>query len=140
MSEKIPSFGVILKAAATATPTVSIPGLKDVSFGGGERAMIDSTTQDNTATKTYVPHPLRDVRSLEFNIAYDPADTVHERMRAAHAAKTLEYITVILPDAGAAAWAMSGYYTKFGLPSIGLDGLLESAIAFQAVSAETFTQ
>lgn len=140
MSARIPAFGVTLKAAATATPTVVIPGMKDLAFAGGDREMIEGTTHDNTVTKTYVPHPLRDVRSLSFTIVYDPADTVHERIRAAHAAGTLEYITAVLPDAGSAQWAMSGYYTKFTLPSMGTDGLLESQLEFMAVSAETFTQ
>lgn len=140
MSAKTAAFGVSIKAGAAATPTNVVGGLKDVAFNGGERAMIDSTTHDNTAVKSKIPHPLRELRSLDVTLAYDPADTNHERMRAAHAAKTLEYQTLALPDAGAAEWAMSGYITKFTLPTIGQDGMLECVYAFEAVAAETFTQ
>lgn len=138
MSTKNAAFGVTLKAAATASPTVVVPGLKEVSFNGGDRAMIDTTTHDDTVTKSAIPHPLRDLRSLGLTLAYDPADTVHERMRAAHAGKTKEYIDVILPDAGAATYSLSGYYTKWSLPTIGQDGMLEVAVEFMATTAETF--
>lgn len=138
MSTKNAAFGVTLKAAATATPTVVVPGLKEVGFNGGDRAMIDTTTHDNTVVKSAIPHPLRDCRSVSFTLAYDPANAQQERMRAAHAAATLEYLSIILPDAGAATYDMSGYYTKWSLPTLGQDGMLEVQAEFTAVAAETF--
>lgn len=137
---KISAFNIVIKAAATATPTVVIAGLREIGFNGGDRAQIDSTTRDDTVVKSWLPHPLRDVRSLEIVCAYDPADTQHERMRAAHAAITREYQTLILPDTGAAQWALTGYIMKFSLPSLAADGVLEFSYQFIADAAETFTQ
>lgn len=140
MSAKTAAFGVQIKAGSSATPTNVVGGVKDVAFNGGDREMIPTTTHDSTVVKSYIPHPLRDVRSLTVTLAYDPADTNHERMRAAHAAGTLEYQTLILPDVGAAQWALSGYITKFTLPTLGTDGELECAYEFMCTAAETFTQ
>lgn len=138
MSTKNAAFGVTLLAAATASPAVVVPGLKEISFNGGDRAMIDTTTNDDTVTKSAIPHPLRDLRSIGFTLAYDPPDTQQERMRAAHASKTKEYINLVLPDAGAATYSLSGYYTKWSLPQIGQDGMLEVVVEFMATTAETY--
>ncbi len=140
MSAKTAAFGVQIKAGVAATPTNVVAGLKEVAFNGGERAMIDSTTHDNTVVKSKTPHPLRELRSLDVTLEYDPADTNHERMRAAHAGGTVEYQTLVLPDAGAAQWAMTGIITKFSLPTIGIDGMLECVYTFEATAAEAFTQ
>lgn len=139
MSTKNTAFGVSIKAGAAASPTNLVAGIKDVAFDGGDRVMVDSTTHDNTVTRSSIPHPLRSLRTLQVTMAYDPSDTNHERMRAAHAGKTLEYQTLVLPDSTGAMWAMSGYITKFALPTMGLDGMLEVSYVFSAVAAETFT-
>jgi hypothetical protein len=139
MSVKYAAKGAVIKVAATATPTNVVDGVKEISIIGGEREMIDVTNHGSTVTKSTIPHPLRDLRGIELVIFYDPADTQHERMRAAFEAVTREYMTLVLPDTGAAQHAFTGYYTKFSTPSIGQDGGLEVACTFMADAAEVFT-
>lgn len=136
---KYPAKGTIIKVAASATPTNTLLGVKEIQLTGGERKMIDVSNQASANTEESIPHPLREVRGLEVTLFYDPADTQHERIRAAHEAGTLEYQTLVLPDVGAAQFAFSGYITKFTLPTIGLNGALECTYTFMAIGAETFT-
>lgn len=141
MSTRIASKGAIAKYAATATPTNVIAGTRSVAITIGDRPMIDATCHDDSDTKNYIPAPLRDTVSVDITIAHDPADTGHEAIRAAHAAGTLHYLTIVLPDAGAAEWALSGYWTSFGVPALNPDtGLMECSLKFKAAGAETFTQ
>lgn len=140
MSTAYPAHGTLVKAGATATPTNNVDGVKEIGIIGGEREMLDTTVLATSAVKTRVPHPLRAARGLQIKLLYDPADTQHERMRAAFEAKTLEYMTLVLPDTGAAQWAYSGYYTVFTVPTLNSDGLLECDVTFEATGAETFTQ
>lgn len=140
MSLKFAAKGAQVKCAATATPTPVLGGLKEVSVNGGTREMIDTTNHGSTATKESIPNPLRDVRTLDVTIFYDPADTTHERIRAAHEAGTLEYQTFVFPDSGAAQYAMSGYITDWTVPTLGVDGALEVTYTYTAISAEVFTQ
>jgi hypothetical protein len=83
---------------------------------------------------------LRDSCSLDITIEYDPANTGHEAVRAAHAAGTLYYFTLVLPDAGTAQWALSGYITSFNIPTMSVNGSLKATIGFKAITADTFTQ
>lgn len=139
MSTKYAAKGIKILAGAAATPTTEIPALKEVSMGGGDRAMIDVSNHQTTNTKEQILEPLRDVRTLDATIFYDPADTVHERMRAAYEAGTLEYWTLVLPDTGNAQWAYSGYITSMTLPTLGVTGALECTLTFTASGAGTFT-
>lgn len=141
MSTRIASKGAIAKYAATATPTNVIPGTRLVAIVVGGRPMIDATCHDSSTTKEYVAAPLRDTVGVDITIAHDPANSHHEAIRAAMAAGTLHYLTVVLPDIGAAEWAMSGYWTDFGVPALNPDtGLMEAVIKFKAAGVETFTQ
>jgi hypothetical protein len=140
MASKFAAKGAQVKVAATATPTNVLDGVKEVSVNGGTREMIDTTNHASTGTKQSIPNPLRDVRSLDVTIFYDPADTQHERIRAAHEAGTLEYQTFVFPDTGAAQYAMSGYITDWTVPTLGVDGALEVTYTFTANTAEVFTQ
>lgn len=140
MSTKYAAQGVVLKAGAAASPTTIVDGLKEIQFTGGERQMIDVTNHNSSTAKEQIPAKLRAARGLEFTIFYDPADTQHERMRAACEAKTLEYLTVVLPDLGTAQWAFSGYYTNFSLPTLGTENAIEATVSFQATAVEVFTQ
>ena len=140
MSTKIAAKGVIVKYAATATPTNILEGVKEVSLSLGDRPMIDSTTHDSTNTKEHIPNPLRETLEISIKLAHDPAYAGHEAIRAAHAAGTKHFIALVLPDAGAAQWEAGGYYTKFSPPAYGLDGTLEVDIVFKAIGVETYTQ
>lgn len=140
MSTKIAVRGLVLKAAATAAPTVVVPGVEEVSMSGGQREMIDTTTHDDTVVKSQIPSPIRAQRKLEVTLLYDPANTQHERMRAAHAAGTLEYQSLILPDAGAAQYDFSGYIVEWNPLPMGQDGALKIKYMYEVVAAEVFTQ
>lgn len=141
MSTRIASKGATAKYAATATPTNVIPGVRQVAITIGSRPLIDATCHDSTTTKDYVSAPLRDTVGIDITIAHDPANTHHEAIRAAMAAGTLHYLAIVLPDAGAAQWEVSGYWTDFGVPALNPDtGLMEAVLKFKAIAAETFTQ
>lgn len=139
MSTKYAAKGAKIKAGATATPTTEIPGLKEVGMTGGDRTMIDVSNHASVNTKEQIPEPLRDVRTIEAVIFYDPDDTEHERLRASYEAGTLEYWTFVLPNTGAAQWAFSGYITGMTIPTLGVTGALESTLTFTAAGAPTFT-
>jgi len=142
MSTRIATKGTLVKHGASAAPSTNLAGVRSVQPGDGLRAMINATCHDSSTTLEYIPAPLRDTQSLAITIAYDPADTGHEAVRAAYAAATKYYFTLVLPDAGNAQWAFSGYITSF-LVSGNVDpetGLLEATINYKADAAETFTQ
>lgn len=141
MSTRIATKGALIKHGATASPSTNLAGVRGVSVGDGQRQMIDATCHDSTTTTEYISAPLRDTQSLTVTLAHDPADTGHEAIRAAYAANTKYFITVVLPDVGAAQWAFSGYVTSFLPAQLNpTTGLLESTFTYKADSAETFTQ
>lgn len=136
---KFKAKGVIVKAALTATPTTVVSQMADVSFDLGSRTLIDTTTHDSSVTKDYIDGGLRDTASLDISCLYDPADAVHEIIRAAHAAGTLVYVTLVLPDTGAATFVTSGFIQDFSVPGIGTSAELKMNFKFKAAGAETFT-
>jgi hypothetical protein len=141
MSTRIAAKGAIVKWALTATPTNVLPGVREVGITIGSRPMIDATAHDDSTTKSMVAAVLRDTNAVDVKLAYDPANAGHEAVRAAQAGGTLHYVTVVLPDVGAAEWAMSGYWTDFSVPALNPDtGLLEATAKFKAIAADTFTQ
>jgi hypothetical protein len=141
MSTRIAAKGAIIKHAATATPTVVLAGVRSVAITTGSRQMINATCHDSSAVMDFIPAPLRDTDSLDVTLAYDPADTGHEAIRAVKDAGTLYYLTLILPDSGAASWAQSGYVTSFSVPALNPEtGILEATFSFKASAAATFSQ
>jgi hypothetical protein len=137
---KIAAKGAIVKTGSSATPTTNLAQVRSVSVTVGEREMINVTTHDSTTTKEYIPALLRDTNQVEIEIAYDPANATHEDVRAAHAAGTKWYFTVVLPDAGAAQFAMSGYITAFSISPLDPEtGALMATISYRADTADTFT-
>jgi hypothetical protein len=138
---KYAAKGTLVKSGSSASPSTNLANVKGVTLNVGEREMLNTTTHDDTTTKSYISAPLRDTNSLEIEVLYDPAAATHEEVRAAHAAGTKWYFTVVLPDAGAAQWALGGYITAFSLG--GLDpetGLVQATISYKADGADTFTQ
>lgn len=137
---KYAAKGAKLKYAATATPTTEVENILEFSLTIGARGLINTTTHGSTTTKDYMPEPLRDTNEVSGKIMYDPADTIHELMRSHHAAGTLGYLTVVLPDTGNAQWAMSGHITAFSVPTLNPEtGRLESDFTFKAITVDTFT-
>lgn len=137
---KYAAKGVIVKFGLTATPTTTFPQLKTTGLDGGERQMINTTTHDDTVTFSYISAALRDTRGLPMEFLYDPSNATHEILRAAADAGTLVYATLVLPDAGSAQFAMSGYLTSFTIAGMDSEtGLLMASSAFKATGADTFT-
>jgi hypothetical protein len=136
---KFKAKGVVVKAALTATPTTTVDQAAEVSFGGGDRTLIDTTTHDSTTTKDYIDSGLRDTAEIDVTGEYDPANAVHEILRAAQAAGTLVYVTLVLPDTGAATIVMSGIVISFNVPSMTPGGSLKYSFRFKATTADTFT-
>lgn len=140
MATKFAAKGAIAKYAATATPTTTIDNLLEISITVGSRGMINTTTHGSATTKDHMVEPLRETNEVSGKIMYDPADTIHELLRNHHSAGTLGYLTLVLPDTGAAQWAMSGNITQFSVPTLNPEtGRLEADFTFKAVTVDTFT-
>jgi hypothetical protein len=141
MSNRIATKGAIVKHGSSVTPTTTLSGVRRVELSDGSRGMINATCHDSTSTKEYIPEQLRDTLGLNIVIAHDPADAGHEAIRAAYAAITKYYFTLVMPDAGAAQYALAGYITNFLPGSFDPEsGLMEATISFKADSVETYTQ
>lgn len=137
---KYSAKGCQVKHGTSANPTDVLAQVESVGFTQGDRELLDVTTHDSSTTKQYVDSGLRETSEVSINLLYDPADAGHEALRAAEANGTVYYITVILPDAGAAQWAAVGYVTGFNVPDRSPGDPLTATVTFKARSAETFTQ
>lgn len=136
---KISGKGITVKHGATASPTTALTGLESLGLNQGDVELLEVTTHESTQ-REYVDSGLRDTPEISGVIVYDPTDAGHEAIRAAHAARTLYYVTIVLPDSGTAQWACSGYFTKFEIPSVGVRDALKANFTFKVKTAETFTQ
>lgn len=141
MATKIAAKGVIVKSGSSATPTQALPGVKSVAVTIGGRDLINTTSHDSGTTKDYVASPLRDTNSIELELFFDPSNTYHDELADAHNAGTKWYLTLVLPDAGAAQWALSGYITAMSVPTLDPEtGALMCTLSYKADSADTYTQ
>jgi len=141
MSTRIATKGAVVKHGSSATPTTTLAGVRRVELLEGSRGMINATCHDSATTKEYIPEPLRDTLGLNIVLAHDPADTGHEAIRAAYAAKTKYYFTLIMPDAGVAQYELGGYITSFLPAEFNPEsGLMEATVTFKADGVETYTQ
>lgn len=141
MSTRYATKGGIVKHGASATPTTNLAGVRNIAIAGGDRQLIDASCHDSTGTKEYILSPLRDTMDLTITVAWDPADTGHEAIRAAFAANTKYYLTVVFPDGGNAQYAFEGYFTNVQPQALNpTDGIMESVFSFKATAAETYTQ
>lgn len=137
---KISAKGVKIKHGTSANPTDVLAHLDTVTINVGDRELIDVTTHDSPGgTREFVDSGVRDTTELEVAIKYAPGNAGHEAIRAAHAAGTLYYHTLIMPDAGEAQWTAAGYITKFNVPNGGVVEGLKATYTFKAKGAETFT-
>ncbi len=135
----ISANGMILKFATTATPTPVVTEVTGVGFDPGKLTLIDVTAH-GASQESKVNSGIRGLPTLPFDINYKPGDTVHEALRAAHAAQTLCYLTLILPDAGAAQYDLTGHVTSFEIPKSAPKDSLKREVVFEATTGETFTQ
>ena len=137
---KIAAKGVILKYAATATPTTALINKVEIGFEDGDRELIDSTTHENTVTKSYVDSGLRDTFGLPVKIFLDPADTIHELMRSHHHSGTGGFATLVLPDAGGAEWTGPVQVMRWNIEGMTPQGGLIVNTRLKFTGTETFTQ
>lgn len=137
---KLSAKGMIIKHGTSATPTDALAQVKTIGFKQGDRELLDVTTHDSATTKDYIDSGLRDTPEISLQITYDPANAGHEAVRAAEAAGTTYYLTLVLPDAGAAQWALTGKVLSFDIPDRSPGDPLEATIRYKATSVDTFTQ
>lgn len=136
---KISAKGLTIKHGTSAAPSTSLTGVDSVGINLGDVELLEVTTHESTQ-REYVDSGLRDTPEIPLTLIYDPTDTGHEAIRAAHAARTLYYLTFVSPDSGTAQWACSGYFTRAEIPKSGVREALKLELNFKVKSAETFTQ
>ena len=137
---KFKTKGFIAKIGASNPPTTAIVALGDSTLELGERdALLDVTTHDSTTgVHEFLDNGFKSPASFNGEIIYDPADTVHEVIRAAHEAGTTLYLLAILPDTGAAQFVFAGRVRNLNLP-LPVQGKLTLNVTFEGTAATTFT-
>ena len=136
---KIKAKGVILKYGDTVTPTTTIPQHAEVTFDNGSWDRAETTTHDTSgSTKTY-SSTLKEPSSVDVRILLDPADTAHAWLIGAADSGADKYLTLILPDAGAAQWALLGNVTSLKIGALTPGGLIEASFTFSSSAAHTYT-
>jgi len=137
---KYKTKGLIAKIAVTVTPTTPIVQLGDSSFELGERdGLINATTHDTTTgTHAFLDTGFKSPASFSGEILYDPADAIHEILRAAHAAGTTLYLVVVLPDSGSAEFAFPCRCRNLSMP-LPVTGKLVINVDLEGLEGTTFT-
>lgn len=136
---KIKAKGVILKYGDSSSPSTTIPQHASVSYDGGGWDRANTTTHDTSgSTKTYAP-TLKEPSSVDVRIMLDPADTAHAWLISAHASGDTKYLTLVLPDAGSAQWALTGNVTNLSVGDLTPEGMVEASFTFASNVADTFT-
>jgi hypothetical protein len=143
---KISAKGVVIKFGTAATPTGVVKGLDTIGLKTGKRDLVETTAHDSDTTRSYADAGLRDSNEITFDFFYDPSDTVHESIRAAHAGGAAAntgnpyYLTFLLPNSTTSSWAASGFVTDFDVANLGTKNPLKASCTFKAIAKETFTQ
>lgn len=136
---KFKAKGVVLKYGDTASPSTTIPQLAEVSYDNGQWDRAENTTHDTSgSTKTYVT-TLKEPSSVDVRILLDPADTAHAWLIASGDSGAEKFLTLVLPDAGSAQWAMTGNVTNLSIGALTPGGLVEASFTFASTVAHTFT-
>jgi len=137
---KFKTKGTDAKIGVANPPTTSIVAMGDVTLNLGERdALTQVTTHDSTTgIHEFLDHGFASPPSFSGEIMYDPADTVHEVIRAAHQAGTSLYLKVTLPDAGNATYLFPGRVKSLSIP-LPVLGKLVMSIEFEGTAAYVFT-
>jgi hypothetical protein len=137
---KFKTKGLIAKIGTVNPPITAIVQLGDSTLDLGERdALINATTHDtSTGTHAFLDPGFKSPASFSGEILYDPADTVHEVVRAAHAAGTTLYLLITLPDTGAAEFLFPCRVRNLSLP-LPVMGKLMMNIDCEGLEGTTFT-
>lgn len=136
---KFKTKGTDAKIGASNPPTTSIVAMGDVTLNLGDRdALMNVTTHDSsTGIHEFIDQGFASPPSFSGEIMYDPADTVHEVIRAAHQAGTTLYLKVTLPDTGAATYLFPGRVKSLSIP-LPVMGKLVMSLEFEGTAAYTF--
>jgi hypothetical protein len=98
--------GTELKVTISATPTL-IPGVQSFSGPSGSKPQIEYTAISDTAAKFKAGKP--DYGSVQFQIAWDPADAAHQHLLSQfNTAGSTDAWTITCSDAGDASITFSG--------------------------------
>jgi hypothetical protein len=137
---KFKTKGLVAKIGAVNPPTTTVIQMGDSTLDLGERdALINATTHDtSTGTHEFLDPGFKAPASYSGELLYDPADSVHEVIRAAHAAGTTMFLLLTLPDAGNAEFLFSGRVRNLSLP-LPVMGKLSMNVDFEGIAATTFT-
>lgn len=137
---KIKAKGVAINYGDSADPATPMPQLAEVGMDLGAWDRADNTTHDTSGkTKTY-DTMLKEPPSIDVTLFLDPADTAHDWLVDTHAAGTLAYHTLIMPDAGAATWKLSGHITNLSISPLRPDGYVQASYTFAGSAAPTYAQ
>lgn len=137
---KFKTKGWTLLIGAPNPPTTALTQLGDGTLDLGERdALMDVTTHD-TAGNTHenLDTGFKQAASISGEYLYDPADTVHEVIRAAHGTGATLYAKATLPDTGAAVFLFPVRVKSLSIP-LPVMGKMAINYVFEGLAAETFT-
>lgn len=137
---KFKTKGAIFKIGTANPPTTAIGQCGDSTLELGERdGLINVTTHDTSSgVHEHLDPGFKAAPSFTGEVLYDPADAVHEVIRAAHAAGTTLNLLVILPDTGAAQFQFPVRVRNLSLP-LPVMGKLMINLSLEGLAAETFT-
>lgn len=139
---KFKTKGLVFKFETASPPTVVIAQLGDGELNLGEReGALDVTTHDNsTGEIDKLDVGFKEPWSFTAEIFFDPANTGHEAIRAAHASPAgTERGMIVLPDTGSAQITGLVRITSFTVP-VPVKGALKANITVEGMAAGTWTQ
>jgi hypothetical protein len=139
---KFKTKGLIFKFETANPPTVVIAQLGDGTLNLGEReGAVDVTTHDNsTGEIDKLDIGFKQPWSFDAEIIFDPGNTGHEALRAAHSSPAgTERGMVILPDTGTAQVVGLVRIKSFTVP-VPVKGALKASISVEGMAAGTYTQ
>jgi hypothetical protein len=139
---KFKTKGLVFKFESANPPTVVIAQLGDGTLNLGEReALLDTTSHDNSTGETeHLDNGFKAPWSFDAEIFFDPANTGHEALRAAHASpNTSDRGMIVLPDTGAAQITGPVRIKSMTIP-VPVKGVLKANISVEGLSAGTYSQ
>ena len=137
---KYSAKGTLLYFGSANPPTTQVLQCGDISLDLGERApLLDVTTHDSsTGVRAKMDVLFKEPAKISFEILYDPADTVHEDLRASEGTYAVRYTKIVLPDTGAAQWVGQARVASFQIGAPVADKLT-AQVVIELLEAFTFT-
>lgn len=137
---KYSAKGTALYFGSANPPTTQVTQTGDIEIDLGERdPLIDLSSRDNSSdvrpkAEPYTKQPAK----INFDLVYDPADTVHADLAAMHAAHAQRYCKLVMPDTGAATWVGECRVASFVIGAPQADKL-SAKVSLELLGAFTFT-